>query len=157
MTTPPVPPPSLPPLAESWHSRDLPVLIEVARRLDAGERGLTASELVEPTGFDLEILLSAFTALDGPYIDGKPLDSMGGRIDYFALNLTERGRRAVGLWPSEKGGDALIELLRQAAEQSTDDEERGLLKRAANSLAGVSTSVLTDVVATAAKVGLGLS
>jgi hypothetical protein len=71
--------------------------------------------------------------------------------------LTERGRRAVGLWPSGESADALVEALRQAEELTDDPEERTLIRRAAGAIGSVSREIMVDVVAAvvARQSGLG--
>lgn len=70
--------------------------------------------------------------------------------------LTERGRRAVGLWPSERTADTLVDLLRQAEELTDDPEEKTLIRRAAGAIGSVSRDVITDVAAALARSQVGL-
>ena len=71
--------------------------------------------------------------------------------------LTQRGRRATGLWPSENTVDALVEVLQQAERATTDPDERGAIRRAWSALGGVSRDVMVDVTAAviARQSGLG--
>ncbi|GAA5150107.1 hypothetical protein GCM10023340_26490 [Nocardioides marinquilinus] len=59
--------------------------------------------------------------------------------------LTERGRRAVGLWPSERSADQLVDLLRRAEDLTDDPDERSRIRQAAAALHGVSSDIITDV------------
>jgi hypothetical protein len=81
------------------------------------------------------------------YLDGKPMDSWGGRLDWFVNEITERGRRAVGLWPTGESVDALVDALRQAEDATDDPEEKSALRRAAGAVLGVGRDVMTDVMA----------
>lgn len=72
------------------------------------------------------------------------------------LVLTERGRSAVGLWPSERVGEELVDLLRQAADTVKDPEEQTLIRRASGAVGCVSRGVTTDVVAALVKSQVGL-
>jgi hypothetical protein len=146
-----------PPLPDRWHSRDFPVLLEVARALDSGaspdERRLTAD-----LGISSDQLDASWHALrEGEYL--RVLRDRPRRLGDGAMThivLTERGRRAVGLWPSEGAGDELADLLRQAADRIDDPEEQTLLRRAAGAVGSVSRGVMTDVIAALVKSQAGL-
>jgi hypothetical protein len=75
------------------------------------------------------------------------LDSLGGRTDFLVNGITERGRRAVGLWPSGEGVDALVDALRKAENTTDDPEEKTVLRRAAGAVGSVSRDIMVDVVA----------
>lgn len=134
-------------LPERWTTRDLPFLTEAARRLDAGQRDIRATQLADELDMSREDALAAASALVPSYLEGEPLDTMQARIDFFLSGLTERGRRAVGLWPSGESADALVDALRQAEEATDDPEEKSLIRRAAGAVGGVSRDIMTDVMA----------
>lgn len=146
-------------LDDQWHTRDLPVLATAAR-FGGRDIDLTIGDLVR-IELDLseEEVLDAFRALDDAgyleaVIGGATLGSSGG---VFAVHLRERGRRALGIWPSEEGVDALIEALEQAADATADPEEKTLLRRAGGQIGMVSRDIMVDVVAAvvARQSGLG--
>ena len=133
-------------LSDTWNSREYPVLLAVAERLESGERPVRAKQVAEKTGIDKAVVIESMSTLDGPYLVGRADVRGSSRVDFFAGSLTERGRRTVGLWPSEtETTDALISLLRQAGDSVEDPEEKTVLQRAAGSLGMVSRGVLTDV------------
>ncbi len=70
---------------------------------------------------------------------------LSGDQDLHAVDLTERGRRAVGTWPSSEGVDALVDALRQAEDTTSDPEEKTLIRRAAGAVGMVSRDVMVDV------------
>jgi predicted ArsR family transcriptional regulator len=70
---------------------------------------------------------------------------LSGDQDLHAVDLTERGRRAVGIWPSSEGVDALVDALRQAEDATSDPEEKTLIRRAAGAVGMVSRDVMVDV------------
>lgn len=144
-------------LDETWNRRDLPVLVEVAQRLDAGEPMIRAREIAKAMTWEIRDVIAAMRALCPAYIDGRPFNTMQGVIDFGATGLTERGRRTVGLWPSTEGVDALEELLKQAADATDDADEKTLLRRAAGAVSSVSRDIMVDVVAAvvARQSGLG--
>lgn len=151
------PPPSRPPLPDRWNTRDFPVLLEIARGLDSG--ALPDQEKITA---DLDItvdeLNTAWQALrEGGYlrlVEGRPRRLSDKETT--RLVLTERGYRAVGLWPSEKSADTLVDLLRRAEELTDDPEEKTLIRRAAGAVGSVSRDVITDVVAAIARQQMGV-
>jgi hypothetical protein len=133
-------------LDDRWADRDLPVLVSVAKAVEANPgRVLQVKDVAGDTGLEWDAVLSALIALDGIYIVGKPVKSMGPTLDFIASGITERGRRAAGLWPDGETADALIDALRQAEEATDDPEEKTLIGRAAGALGSVSRDVITDV------------
>jgi hypothetical protein len=104
--------------------------------------------LVTETGMPQEDVLRALVALDGTYIEANLSGGFGaGALRGSVRALTERGRRAAGLWPSGEGVDALVDALRQAETQVDDEEEKSMLRRAAGALGGMSREIATDVLA----------
>lgn len=92
-------------------------------------------------------VIAALKGLLHGYIVGKPMETMGGTIDFFVTDLTERGRRSVGLWPSGESADALVDALRQAEELTEDPDEKTMIRRAAGAIGSVSRDIMVDVVA----------
>jgi hypothetical protein len=144
-------------LPDRWHSRDFPVLLDIARRLDGGAQDVRLRQVSEETGQRVEDLLAAVDSLVPGYLDAGSIDTDQGRYDYVVTGVTERGRRAVGLWPSGESADALVDALRQAEEATEDPEEKGILRRAAGAVGMVSRDVMVDVMAAviARQSGLG--
>jgi hypothetical protein len=139
--------------AAKWEGRDLPLLHAAAERLDEGEdEAFGPSDLADETGLSRDDCRRAGAALvSAGYLRGIDVSSMGNGLvkDYLLTELTEKGRRAVGMWPSADAGEALIAALRDAAEHEPDMERRGLLRKATESLEKVGTGVLTGVVTAA--------
>ncbi|MDP9824065.1 hypothetical protein [Nocardioides massiliensis] len=145
-------------LPDRWHSRDFPVLLEAARLLDAGEMPVSSDDIAANVGFDEDDIIAALQALHGTYTTGEALDSLGGVLGFFITGLTERGRRATGLWPDEEqAADALVELLTKAGDKVQDEEDASALKRAGRLLRGVPASVLADVTAALIRQQTGLT
>lgn len=135
-------------LPDRWHSRDFPVLLEAARHLDAGEMPVSSDDIAANVGFNEDDVVAALQALNGTYSTGEALNSLGGAMGFFVTGLTERGRRATGLWPDEDlTADVLVDLLTKAGDQVQDEEDASALKCAGRLLRGVPASVLADVTA----------
>jgi hypothetical protein len=145
-------------LPDRWHSRDYPVLLEAARLLDAGEMPVSSDDIAANTGLDEDDVVAALEALHGTFTTGQALNSLGGPMGFFIGGLTERGRRATGLWPDEEhAADALIELLTKAGDEVSDEEDSSALKRAGRLLRCVPASVLADVTAALIRQQAGLN
>lgn len=148
------------PLADRWHDRDLPVLIEIARLIEDGKHVLqdTVRDTLPELG-ELDVQ-SAFRALKPTYVEDIPRSTDTRAIAWHgwpSLRLTERGRRAVGLWPREDAAaDALVDLLNQAADTTTDEDDAGALRKAGRLLKSVPGNVLSDVTAALIRQQAGL-
>jgi hypothetical protein len=113
------------PLPDQWTTRDLPVLRRAAQILE-----VDGGDEVRSEGIAADLDLSEDAALrsllalqDAGYVIGVNADSYGGRY-VMVTDLTERGRRAVGIWPSEDIVDALITALERAADEATTSRTR---------------------------------
>ena len=143
-------------LNDRWASRDFPVLLEVARRIDAGDRYVHARDVANALDLPRDQVILAIDALHPAYVEGSPDERMSGRLDWTVVALTERGRRAVGLWPSGESVAALVDALRQAEEATEDLEEKSALRRAAGAVMGVGRDVMTDVIAAVIRQQMGV-
>ena len=145
-------------LEDRWHARDFPVLLETARLLDSGHSRVRASEAADGERISIEAAELAFAALSPTYLEVFEAEGRlsQARGDLIAVGVTERGRRAVGLWPSGESTDALVDALRQAEEVTDDPEEKTLIRRAAGALGSVSREVMADVIAAFVRQQAGL-
>ena len=124
-------------LDDTWGSRDLPVLVEVADLAD-GLKTVQPARVAAATGLNNDQVLAAIQALvHAEYLheDRSKLGLNGSGEIYLVmpgwLIPSERGRRAVGLWPSEQTAlDRMVEQLRVIAEDAdADDDTRGRARR----------------------------
>ena len=91
----------------------------------------------------------AFDSLIPSYFDGKVHRAAGGVV-YVATakRLTERGRRATGLWPDgDTAVDQLLSAIRQAEDLTDDPDDKSALRKAGGQPATVSRSVIAEVIA----------
>jgi hypothetical protein len=118
------------PLADTWATRDLPVLRAVAAHLDQSPHDVLETNEFEVPGVAPDDVPRALAALNGAYLDVDVtlMSSLAGPGPVAVRGVTERGRRAAGLWPSGESADALIELLNKAADDSDDEEDRTWLR-----------------------------
>lgn len=145
-------------LPDRWHSRDFPVLLEVARTIDGGSSSIDRETIGRHLCFEVADVQRALGALNqAAYIEDAPARFVGGRPGSFVTTLTERGRRAVGIWPSGENVDALIDALRQAEQATADPAEQGRIRQAAGALMSVSREVMVDVIAAVVAKHTGIS
>lgn len=136
------------PLPDRWSTRDLPVLIATARLLESGQTNVQAGDLDSGVNLQASAIEAAYDGLVGIYLEAVRTPGRVGspKGSWVVTGLTERGRRAVGLWPSDEGVEALIDALRQAEQTSADPDERSALRSAWSSIGGVSREVMVDVI-----------
>jgi hypothetical protein len=129
-------------LEDAWTTRDYPVLREVTRLIDSREdEGPGSQRIAEATGLDDDQVQAAGLALER-----RGLVQLGGKVaeggfSYFH-EISGAAYLITGLHPD--GDDALSRLidgLRQAAEQTVDEDEKGRLRRAADALGGITRDV----------------
>ena len=115
MTRPPL-------LPDTWHSRDLPVLVEAVRHFDAVNQPLSADTLAETLGWDVEAVMAAVRALDrGGYVTtmrgAEAPESWVGAVSADAY-------RAAGAWPSpDTAADRLLAALQAAVDKAPEGSE----------------------------------
>ena len=136
------------PLPDRWTERDRPVLMALARQIDNdGPDNVHMGDVADQTGLPGEDAERSLRLLEqSGYLEvlRGPM-MMSGDQSVHAVDLTERGRRTVGLWPSGEGIDALVDALHQAEEATDDPEEKTLLRRAAGAVGSVSRDIMVDV------------
>ena len=99
---------------DEWSTRDLPTLRAVAHQF-ARDADLVMASTLAHSVEDEDRIEAALEALNGAYLECVRMEgSLAGAGELRALRLTERGRRAVGLWPSGEAADALVDALHQA-------------------------------------------
>lgn len=115
-------------MADEWLTEDLPILHAVRQLEDENDPGATfrVQDIAPVAGVEDQSrvvkLLVRLARAD--YLDGDPLETMSGVHDVFVQGLTERGRRAVGQWPSQDPWAGLVELLSQQIDQEPDEDKR---------------------------------
>lgn len=143
------------PLSDVWHGRDLPVLIAAARASEQEDGHIGAAAIGEALGIDESAARRALGALtdagylreERPEVHARPGSILHDIPFPTWLELTERGRRAVGLWPSGDVADALVDALRQAERATTDPVEQSKVRQAAAALLSVPRDIMVDVTA----------
>ena len=114
------------PLADTWFSRDLPVLRAVARLVDEPKHGgapYLLGSVVPGSGLPKEQVVAAAKALAAAgYIE--PLTNHAGDIVRIT-GISAEARRLAGLWPTPQGEwERLLEQAQTRAERAPTDVER---------------------------------
>lgn len=127
-----------------WHGRDLPVLRAVVDLVDADNDLLHPSRLHQATGLTEKEIQRSLRALErGGYLT---LLRMANGEAVLVRGLSGEAYRAVGVWPSpDQLVDRVVAALEARAAESGDDQERGRLGQAAQTLASVGRDVLVQV------------
>jgi DNA-binding transcriptional MocR family regulator len=131
-------------LTDVWASRDFPVLVEVARRIDAGESTVSVSDVAQALAMDEQTVQLAGAALKRRGLVDT-IGAFGVPVLRFR-HLSADAYFVTGLHPS--GDDAvsqLVDLLRQAADGVDDPQEKSRLRALADAAGGVSREVLAGV------------
>jgi hypothetical protein len=135
-------------LPDLWSTRDLPVLRRIAHVVVVDNEAEARPEVVAAElGIETDDAVRSMVWLhDAGYVEALTADSMGGKYR-LVTGLTERGRRVVGIWPSEDSVDALVDALDRAADEADDPEEESKLRKLATGFRNVSKKISTAVIA----------
>ena len=134
----------------TWQARDLPILEAVAAAEEA-DAAIDSDGLATATGLSETAVARGLAALlDGDYISGDDESSQTTPFALLDVRLRERGRQAVGQWPSEDPFDGLVAVLEARLAEETNAERKGKLGALLDALRGVgrdvAVAVLTDLV-----------
>jgi predicted ArsR family transcriptional regulator len=138
-------------LPNLWVTVDLPVLAQSAYALEVKHDGQVDTEAVATElGLSAEDAMRSLVRLweDG-LLDGADASTFGGDRQVIVTRMTARGRREVGMWPSSRDGEALVEAIEQAIAQTDDEETKGWLRQMAKSARNVSEGMLASIAAAA--------
>ena len=132
----------LPDMADTWESRDLPVLRAAVELYDQTGRNPGAAELEAACGFDKDTVQRALRALNREPFFEEGMTDWSGTIQAVGPP-TSAALRVAGQWPSpEVQLDRLIAALLAAADDDErPDEERNRFKQAALWLGGAASQI----------------
>lgn len=127
----------------TWDERERPILEAIA----AGEAGrdLNNDDVAEATGLSRDDVDRGLLALyEADYVTGT--DAAAEELCYLlGMRLLERGRRAVGVWPADDSGEALLDLLRARIADADTDEERSRWQRLFDAAKGLGGTALREL------------
>lgn len=141
------------PLADTWHSRDLPVLRTVVRMYDEELRPIAAGEVMAETGLtDRDITRAGMALRQAGLVD--VMIAVGPAVLRFG-SVTAEARRLAGSWPSPDNiADRLLAALADIAEHGSDELTKSRARKAAEALGGFSRDTLIAVIGSAAGVAM---
>ena len=141
-----------------WETRALPILRFIAEQ-EGQQRLITIGELAEATGVAPNLVtVEVERLLEAGYIPGRLRKSRtGGDPTPWFLDqarLTERGARAVSIWPK---AEQFLQVLEARADEESDPGRKKALVTLVSAIKDVGVSVIGEVISTAAKRTLGMS
>lgn len=129
-------------MADTWETRDLPVLKAVVELYEETGRGPRVTDVVSRVGFDEDTVERALRALyTEPYFE-KPMGSAQKQF-IFVGAPTSAALRVAGQWPTPEGQlDRLIAAFEAVADdEERPEQERSRFKQAALWLGGAASQV----------------
>lgn len=141
-------------LADVWTTRDLPVLTEVARRVDSGDTHPSPTAVAASLDMPVEQVKLAAAALKRRGLVDT-WDSMGGPQAFTALSGRAYG--ITGLHPdSDDVAERFVQALKQAADRVDDEDDASTLRKIARQVGSVSTDVIGAVLGSVVTKASGL-
>jgi len=140
-TTPAAPPDGSQPNADTWNSRDLPVLRVAVQGVDAEPViGITFTEVAEHTGLSLDDVYRSAKAMESAGLVG--LREVMGTGHSRINEVDGRARVIAGQWPSEETGfDRMIAALEAIAANSEDPDTRTRARKILEGFAGAGKTI----------------
>jgi DNA-binding MarR family transcriptional regulator len=141
---------------QTWEEREQPILEAIYDAEESGHQSDLA-EIAAATSLDPAIVQrSARDLLDANFINGAHLMMGGGVFEMSNIRLLERGRRAIGQWPSQDPFDNLMHLLEAKIATEKDPEKRSKLERFAGQVGEVGKDIVTGVLTALVRQTAGL-
>ena len=136
-------------MESTWEWRELPILGEALRRVDAGETSIPVGEIRDAVGLTQEQAWAGVRALaDAEYIEVRWGATATASVPAMIEMVKERARRELGSWPSaETILQSLVDALGEAAERESEPEEKGRLREAAEVIGGAAKDLAVAVIA----------
>jgi hypothetical protein len=141
------------PLDDVWYSRELPVLREAVRGINAGLNGVPVRTIAEATGLNADDVVLSLHALEAVGLVEMRwvMPAAHGRV----WRVSGDAQRATGAWPTPEAAlDRMIAALDAIAASTDDEDTRTRVAKIKDALlAGgkqiglaVATTVITGVV-----------
>lgn len=139
----------------TWQRRELPILEAIAQA-EEKSRACHLSDVAEDTQLPMPTVRAGLKALvDADMITGDDVTTQEG-YDLMMIELREKGRRAVGQWPTGDLVAELIQLLEVRAEATDDAVERGRLRALIDGAADIGKGTLSEILAAFVRQATGL-
>ncbi|HLJ98384.1 MAG TPA: hypothetical protein VKU39_00600 [Streptosporangiaceae bacterium] len=138
-------------MESTWERRELPVLRALVEHFDDVDADrLQPAQIAQLAAVGEDQVKRALKALyeaEPPFIRGTTIDQAPYPV--WINGVTERGRRAAGVWPDPgQLADRLLAALEKAADAEPEGEKRSALKRTLAFLGGTGREILVQTTAT---------
>lgn len=147
-------------LTSTWENTELPVLEAIAHLFESEQAGMSIQldDVIRVVDWDEDTVARAIKKLSHEHLVVQSIESSGGPTDYIIKDITPKGLRAAGLWPSE---DAAAVAFMKALDQQIEESPEGSSKQSAlesikSSAKNVTEGTLTAVITAAVKGAAGL-
>jgi hypothetical protein len=147
------------PTADTWTSRDLPLLKHICAALDTEEMLLTRDIDPNSIGMSDADVIRGLRALDVEYLEIEwlhphPLLNQGDRVPRnrgVIVGITAAARRAVGMWPTaETVTEQLLATLDEQIANTADQDKRSKLIKIRDAIGGGARDLFVDIVGSVA-------
>lgn len=146
-------------LTATWESIELPVLEAVITLLESEPPGMPVrlDDVLNGVDLDEDAVARAVQKLSHEHLVTQSIESLGGPTDYIIRDVTPKGLRATGVWPSEDAAaDAFLRALDQQIEEASEgSSKKSGLESIKSAAKNVTEGTLTAVIAAAAKGAAG--
>jgi hypothetical protein len=134
-------------LIDTWTERDLPVLRAAAARLDLRPgHPVTPRDLSDDTDISTDDCIRAAFALDGLYLScSTHITRDGELVQLRIIHVSDRGRRATGLWPAEDTFPALLAVLAEMEARSAEPVRESRRRRVIGTIGDVGFEISKQV------------
>ena len=133
------------PLPDTWYSRELPVLREVARLAELGDIDVSVDVLAQALNMPQPVIGRAGTLLEEDGYLADTSTAFGTGLVRFG-RVTPKGRREVGQWPSpDIAADRLLAALEAAVTNAPTEEDRSKARRVLDAFTSAGRDLLVDV------------
>jgi hypothetical protein len=130
----------------TWQTRELPILEAIAAAEAAGE-DINSDDIPTATGIPQVAVTGGLRALlDAGMIAGARINTFGG-FGMLMIRLREKGRRAVGQWPTGDPVSDLVRLIEARELAAADPLERGRLRALLDAVVDVGKGTASDLLA----------
>ncbi len=129
-------------VVDTWTERELPILQEVVE--GEGKGDLNVGALAERLSLERhQVILGVRALYEARYVEAYPVEVAEELLptDYMDIRPLERGRRAVGQWPSEDPFDDFVAVVERMIEREPDEGRRSRLERLREALLSLGQGV----------------
>lgn len=145
---------------QTWSVRELPILEAIFNLEEAkdehGFNSVGPGDVAEEVGLDLDEVRRGIRALyEAGFVEGNDASS-GAGWDLFGLRLLERGRRAVGQWPTDDPYVSLVKMIESQIAAEPEGERKTRMKKLLGTLTEVGSDVAGSVLSAFVQQTLGL-